>query len=222
MEAFSKKSMNVNDWSVGVVALYTGAEIVSELDYGEPGGFYIFRGSLRKGIRTALDAYYSKGWMLCSNQNPDFDFTEKHKLIEFCEAFGVKIGVRTKDTLCNMEWSEVARLLKEAYYIRSVNLPKSSNVFKFYESLLGNTLERLRGLMEMELPAKVMESIILTFIKKSREWEIVHTNSKKYKLMLKDFKEKYPMMDQLLIQYALKSAKMEPEDRLMWLIINLK
>ena len=219
---FNKKAINVNDWSVGVVALYLGAEIVSEMDYGDSGRFYIFRGTLRKGIRNALDSYYPDGWIMCSNMNPDFDYTEKHQLVEFCESFGVIINERNKDLLTNMEWSEMCRILKEAFFTKKVYMEKSDNIFKFYESMLENRQTKIASLLNLKLPSKVIEAMLLTFIRKSREWENIHTNSKRYKLLLKDFKDKNPMIDQVMIQYAMKSAKMSVEDRLLWLMINLQ
>lgn len=221
--------MNIkfNEYSIGIYALYNNAIILSSLDtyLPEDTDNIIFTGKYYdKGIAKRLQAFAPNRWVLDSALNPKMDLTDKYKILEYIEKEFPNVEIKNKDLLCNLEWNDFCRIVKLGKYTNKINIGKGSSIYKLYDNLAnGNIKDRLAMFYNMleDTPDKVIESMLLTFIKKSRNYDIVQSSSK-YKLILKTFYERNPKLDNVLISYSYKSNNWEVKDRLVWLLTNLK
>ena len=90
-EDLNHKSININNWGVGVLSLYLGLDIVGDIyscDYGNEKQI-IYYGQLTKGIRNKLSAMFPKGWVIAVSGNSvcDIILTEKSQVIDFCTSY---------------------------------------------------------------------------------------------------------------------------------------
>lgn len=219
--------MNIqfNEWSIGIYSIYENARIITELNGIVPSTEkVIFTGrNYKKGITKALESMYPNKWVLDSNLNPMYDLTEKSKVLDWIAENYMNIKITGKDLLCNLEWEEFSKLCKLGYYTGKIAMGRGTSIWKLYENLAnGNKKERLELFYKMEdIPKRVLESMVLTFIRKSRMYDVIQAGAK-YKLLLKTFNERNPKIDQILIEYAYKSNKSEADERLIWLLTTLK
>lgn len=221
--------MNIkfNEYSIGIYALYNNSIILSSLDtyLPEDTDSIIFTGKYYdKGIAKRLQAFAPNRWVLDSALNPKMDLTDKYKILEYIEKEFPNVEIKNKDLLCNLEWNDFCRIVKLGKYTNKINIGKGSSIYKLYDNLAnGNMKDRLAMYYKMleDTPDKVIESMLLTFIKKSRNYDMIQSSSK-YKLILKTFYERNPKLDNVLISYSYKSNNWEVKDRLVWLLTNLK
>ena len=221
--------MNIkfNEYSIGIYALYNNSIILSSLDSYLPDDTdkVIFTGGkYEKGIAKKLQAFVPNRWVLDSTLNPKLDLTDKYKILEYIEKEFPNIEIKNKDLLCNLEWNDFCRIVKLGKYTGKINIGKGSSIYKLYDNLAnGSVKDRLVIFYNIlkDTPDKVVESMLLTFIKKSRNADIIQSSSK-YKLVLKTFYERNHKLNNILLSYSYKSTKWEVKDRLVWLLTNLK
>lgn len=214
-----------NEWSIGIYSIYENARIITELNGIVPNTEkIIFTGkNYKKGIMRALESMYHKNWVLDSNLKPEYDLTEKSNVLDWISENYMNIKITNRDLLCNLDWEEFSKICKIGYYTGKIGIGRSTSIWKMYENLAsGNKKERLEIFFQMEdIPSRVLESMVLTFIRKSRMYDIIQAGAK-YKLLLKTFYERNNKIDQVLIEYAYKSKNTEPNERLLWLLTVLK